>query len=60
MTTEQMVDKMHAWEKKERAAMFKEVAHPVSEYTPERVEKLVAQMEQQNRFTWPRQFKVNT
>lgn len=59
MTTEQMFDKMHKWEKREHAAMFKEVAHPVSDYTPERVERLQAQMEQANRFTWPSDMRVN-
>lgn len=54
-----MFDRMHKWEKKEHAAMFKEVKHPIKEYTPERVAQLQAQMEQANRFTWPADLRVN-
>jgi len=36
-----------------------QVSHPVSEYTPERVEKLYAQMVQANRFQHPDSLSFN-
>ena len=59
MRTDQMIDKMHAWEQRFHKEMADEVAHPIAEYTPEKIDRLCEQMQQANRFTWPSDMRVN-
>lgn len=40
-------------EAEEASALQAQVTHPVQEYTEARVERLVMQMEQAQRFRWP-------
>ena len=54
-----MIDKMHAWEQRFHKEMADEVAHPIAEYTPEKIDRLCEQMQQANRFTWPSDMRVN-